>query len=343
MKKILAMTLALIMLLSLCACGTVNKSDVAILWSGNSDKALVPNSLLNATDRAMYIEKIAYTHYAASGDQAAQTAQAKEAIEKGCAALLVELVDGGAAADIVALAKEKGIPVVFFNCSVDSAVVEAYEKCALVVTDEATLAPTYGKMIGQTIVENMAAVAEKPGKVVALDRNGDGLISYCPVGDVSELAAAVDAELTAAGHKPLVAVGGADMNAVLAENNDEHSNMIELVITASDEDALAVLEALQSIGYNKDRLKTHCIPVYTVGANADASAFADTSGMTAEELEVLIYNAMNLVDASQMAGTAMEDYDAIAIAAAEILRSFIKGEAVSEVSLQIPYSIYTKN
>lgn len=340
MKKILAMTLVLIMLLSLCACGTVNKSDVAILWSGNSDKALVPNSLLNATDRAMYIEKIAYTHYAASGDQAAQTAQAKEAIQKGCAALLVELVDGGAAADIVALAKEKGIPVVFFNCSVDSAVVDSYEKCALVVTDEATLAATYGKMIGQAIVENMAAVAEKPGKVVALDRNGDGLISYCPV---SELTAAVDAELTASGHKPLVAVEGADMSAVLAQNNDEHSNMIELVITASDEDALAVLEALQSIGYNKDRLKTHCIPVYTVGANADASAFTDTAGMTAEELEVLIYNAMNLVDAGQLAGAAMEDYDVIAVSAAEILRSFIKGEAVSEVSLEIPYSIYTKN
>lgn len=343
MKRILAITLALVMILTLSACGTINKSDVAILWSGDNNMALVPNSLINATDRAMYIEKIAYSHYAASGDQTAQTAQAQEAVNSGCAGLLVELVDSAAAADIVALAKEKSIPVVFFNCSVDEAVVSSYEKCAVVVTDEATLSATYGQMIGQAIVENMAAVAEKPEKAVALDRNGDGLISYCPVGDVAELAAAVDQELAAAGHKPLVAVEGADMNAVLAENNDEHSNMIELVLTASDEDALSVLEALQSIGYNKDRLKTHCIPLYTVGANADASAFTDTSDMDKEELAALIYNAMNLVDAGQVAGTAMEDYDAIAIAAAQILRSYMKGDAVSDAAVEIPYSIYIKD
>lgn len=341
MKRFLAIALALVMVLTLCACGTINKSDVAVLWSGNSDKALVPNSLLNATDRAMYIEKIAYAHYAASGNQDTQTKQAKDAIGSGCAGLLVELVDSAAAADIVALAKEKNIPVVFFNCSVDSAVVSSYEKCAVVTTDEATLAATYGKMIGQAIVENMAAVAKKPGKTVALDRNADGLISYCPVGDVTALAEAVNKELVSAGHKPLVAVEGADMNSVLAENNDEHSNMIELVLTASDEDALVVLKALQGIGYNKDRLKTHCIPVYTVGANADASAFTDTTGLKAEELKVLIFNAINLVDAGQVAGTAMEDYDGIAIAAAELLRHFMKEEAVEDTSVEIPYTIYT--
>jgi hypothetical protein len=118
--------------------------------------------------------------------------------------------------------------------------------------------------------------------------------------------------------------------------------MIELVITASDEDALEVLEKLQSIGYNSDRLKTHCIPLFTVGANADASAFTDTSQMTQEELAVLIYNAMNLVDAGRVAGTAMENYDGLAVAAASILGSFMKGEAVENTAVLVPYTIYTK-
>lgn len=342
MKKLLAITLALVMVLTLCACGTINDSDIAVLWSGENDLALVPNSLINAVDRAMYIENIAYTHYAAKGDQSAQLQQIEEALHHGCAGLLVELVDESAAQQIVEHAKEHGVPVVFFNCTVDETVVASYDKCAVISTDETTLAATYGKMIGEFIVENLKAVAEKPDKTVALDRNGDGVISYCPVGDVTALVTEVDKVLADAGQKALVAVEGPDMDSVLAENNDEKGNMIELVITASDEDALVVLEKLQSIEYNKDRLKTHCIPLFTVGADTDASAFTDTSDMTEEELAVLIYNAMNVVDAGQMAGTAMENYDAIAVAAADILCSFMKGEAVEDTTVEIPYTIYTK-
>ncbi len=342
MKKLLAIMLALVMVLTLCACGTINDSDVAVFWSGENDLALVPNSLINAVDRAMYIENIAYTHYAAKGDQAAQLKQIEEVLHHGCAGLLVELVDTSAAQQIVEHAKEHGVPVVFFNCTVEEAVVSSYDKCAVISTDEATLAATYGKMIGESIVENLKAVAEKPDKTVALDRNGDGVISYCPVGDVTALVAEVDKVLTAAGQKALVAVEGPDMDAVLADNNDEKGNMIELVITSSDEDALVVLEKLHSIGYNSNRLKTHCIPLFTVGADADASAFTDTSDMTAEEQAALIYNAMNVVDAGQMAGTAMEDFDSIAVAAADLLRCFMEGEAVEDTTVEIPYTIYTK-
>lgn len=342
MKKLLAITLALVMVLTLCACGTINDADVAVLWSGDNDKALVPNSLINAVDRAMYIENIAYTHYAAGGNAEKQLQQIEEILQAGCAGLLVELVDSSAAEKIVNLAKARGIPVVFFNCAVDSAVAASYDKCAVITTDVTTLAATYGEMIGKAIADNFDTATQKGKKVVAFDRNGDGVISYCPVGDVSELVAAADKILIKAGLNKLEAVEGPDMAAVLAEHNDEHSNMIELVITASDESALEVLEALQSIDYNKDRLKTHCIPLFTVGADADASAFTDTSQMDEAELEVLIYNAMNLVDAGQMAGTAMEDYDSIAISATEFLRAFIEGETVESTAVQVPYTIYSK-
>ena len=340
MKKILAISLALVMAISLCACGTINKTNVHVLWSGSQKEATVPNSLINATDRAMYIEKIAYVHEAASGDQSVQTEQAQKAIDAGCAGLLVELVDSAEAQTIIDLAKAKDVPVVFFNCDVEKSVISSYGKCAIVNTDEETLAAIYGKMIGETIIKNIEEVEKKPKKTVALDRNGDGVISYCPVGDVSALVEETDKILKEAGYKALVAVEGANIDSVLDENNDENGNMIELVITASDEEALEVLKVLQSIGYNKDRLTTHCIPLFTVGADADASAFTDTSTMKEEELETFIYNAMNLTDAGQMAGTAMEDYDGIAVAAAEVLRDLIKGNEVKEVIIKVPYTIY---
>ena len=47
------------------SCGSVNKSDVAILWSGDGE-VKVPNSLINCMERAMYIENIAYAHYGAN-------------------------------------------------------------------------------------------------------------------------------------------------------------------------------------------------------------------------------------------------------------------------------------
>lgn len=342
MKKLLAITLALVMVLTFCACGANNDADVAVLWSGENDKALVPNSLINAVDRAMYIENISYAHHASGGNAERQMQQLEEALQAGCTGLLVELVDPAAAQQVVDLAKEKSVPVVFFNCAVDSAVTASYDKCAVVTTDEATLYATYGKMIGQSIADNFEAAAKKPDKTVAFDRNGDGVISYCPVGDVSALAEAVDAVLTEAGLNKLEAVEGPDMDSVLADHNDDHGNMIELVITSSDEAALNVLAKLQSIGYNSNRLKTHCIPLFTVGADADASAFTDTSQLKPEELAVLIYNAMNLVDAGQVTGTAMEDYDSIAVSAAQFLSAFMKGEAPEAAAAQIPYTIYTK-
>lgn len=333
MKKLIAIVLMLGMLLSLAACGTINSTEVAVLWSGNDTVARIPNSLINAVDRAMYIENIAYTHYAAAGDQATQTTQAEEALNAGCAALMIELVDDSAAQSIVDLAKANNIPVVFFNCTVSEETLASYDKCAAVVTDKATLGTTYGKAIGEYVLENISAV----------DRNNDGVVSYYAEGDVSAMIAAADQVLTAGSQNALSAVEGSDLATVLAANNEENGNMIELVITDSDERALDALEALQHIDFNTTRLTTHCIPVFTVGADADASAFTDTSAMTEEELAQLIYNTMNVVDAGQMAGTAAEDYDGLAVAAADVVAGYINGSTVTEALVAIPYTIYANN
>ena len=38
----------------------------------------------------------------------------------------------------------------------------------------------------------------------------------------------------------------------------------------------------------------------------------------------------------------MEDYDSIAVSAAQFLGAFMNGDAVETTAVQIPYTIYTK-
>ena len=118
MKKLIAMLLVAVLAMSFAACGTINETEVSILWSGDGIVHL-PNSLINAVERAMFIESISYAHYGANGDQVEQTKQANAALNAGCSALVVELVDVAAAQEIVDAAKAKNVPVVFMNCNIE--------------------------------------------------------------------------------------------------------------------------------------------------------------------------------------------------------------------------------
>lgn len=324
MKRTIAFVLLAVMLLGLCACGSIHDAQVSVLWSGEG-VVKTPNSLENAIERAMYIQNIAYTHTGANGDQATQTKQAEDALNAGCVALLVELVDSSAAQSIVDLAKAKNVPVVFFNCKVEQSVISGYEKCALVYSDAQSLGSVQGKQIAEYVTKNTKA----------MDRNADGKLSYVAVGDVTDTVANAGEGLESAAQ-----VTAEEFAGLLEQHSDENGNMIELVITASDEEALTVLEALQSKDYNTTRLTTHCIPVFTVGADADATAFTETGSMTEEELAVFIYNAMSLIDAGQLAGTAMEDYDALAEQAAAIMAQLLKGQSVESSYVAVPYKAY---
>ena len=346
MKRLIAIALAAVMLLGLAACGSINKTEVSVLWSGDG-VVKIPNSLINAMERAMYIKSIAYSHYGASGDQAQQTKQAEAVLNAGCAALAVELVDPAAAQTIVDMAKAKDVPVVFFNCNVDAAVVSSYNKCVLINTNEDSLAQVQGTMIAEALYKE-----KKKKALFTCDRNEDGKITYTGVGDVEAVVAVINAALKEKELPALEAVADNDIDVLISAFTEEAAPT-ELIITDNDATALEILQALQAKGYNKDRLTTHCIPLYTVGADADASAFADTEDMTQEDLAVFIYNALNLVDAGQLAGTAVEDYDSIAIAVATVLHNLLKGnESMKNVAkikdgitadgqtVRIPYTTY---
>ena len=182
MKKLFAILLISVMLLGLAACGSINKTEVSILWSGDG-VVRVPNSLINSMERSMYMENIQYKHYGANGDQGAQTAQAKSALEAGCAALAIELVDTSAAQEILDAAKAKNIPVVFFNCQVDPAIVTTYAKAVCIYSDTETISEIQSKQIFDTIVTEKKKIFSFNEDI---DRNEDKKITYLGIGDVAD-------------------------------------------------------------------------------------------------------------------------------------------------------------
>lgn len=376
MKKLLALALVLVMLASLAACSTVNKSEVSILWKNleyNKDKEIVmaPNSLINAVERAMYIENISYTHYDCDDDGAKQLEQAKKVVDAGCSALVVELVDETAAQSFVDLAKAKSIPVVFLGCEVDEAVVSGYDKCFSVSTKAESVAASLSEKIAEGIITEKKGLFSKKATYTlteGVDRNEDGKISYMLVGDGAAIAEAVDAKLTAKGLNKLELVAeatdaetaktklqGAVDGKFTNKDKDEvglltvEDKPVEMIITTDDSLGLAVLTALQDKGYNKDRLKTHFVSVYTVGSHADAKSLLNKADYKTDEWTDLIYTTLEVVDAGLLSGTAMEDYDTIATALAKLVKNVFKGKTPTDGldaalvtktrTVDVPYSI----
>ena len=115
MKKIIALTLALVMILALCACGATGKKDdgkktVGILmptkeqtiWSIQGDR------LVAGFEGAGYATEIEY----AEDDSARQAMQIENMISKGVDVLVIAAVDCAALTDACEKAKDAGILVI---------------------------------------------------------------------------------------------------------------------------------------------------------------------------------------------------------------------------------------
>ena len=353
MKKIIAMLLALVMVVGLVACGNNGggekaAGDVAVFWYTFGDTYL--SSVRAAMNKSFEAAGIKYQDYDANNSQTTQTEQIQTAITKGASALVVNIVDASsddATQQILDMAKNAGLPIVFFNRSVSEAIVSSYDKAAYVGTDYTMAGHMQGKMIGEYVLANYDA----------LDINGDGVISYVMFkGQEGNLEADArtqygvedaDAVLTAAGKPALVfydadnaskylldqngawseAQGQEHMQTLLSKYNEGNGNMVELVIGNNDGMALGALSALQAAGYNVDGARV--IPVFGVDAtDAAKAAIADGS----------------------MTGTIKQDAEGMANAVVQIASNLVSGKAAFENvvgdpegtwRINIPYSPYT--
>ncbi len=354
MKKLLSLILSLVMVLGLAACGkdagkTDKGGEVSVFYYNFADTYI--STVRTAMDGYLKELGLEYNNYDGAGNQTTQTEQIETAIAKGSKLLIVNVVDTGsndAAQAIVEKAKTAGIPLIFFNRSVEESVVSSYEKCVFVGTDYEMAGHMQGEMVGNYVKEHYDE----------LDLNKDGKISYVMFkGQEGNMEAEArtkygvedaDKVLTEAGKAALEFYDAANakkylvdqqgnwsdaaakeyMDTIFAKYSEDNGNMVELVIANNDGMALGAVSGLQEKGYNKEGGKV--IPVFGVDA-VDAAVEAIKDG--------------------SMTGTIKQDADGMAKTITTICNNYLNDKAAFDTvdtanvvgtwRVNIPYAQYT--
>ena len=325
-KAVVLLVCAVILMMNLSACSSSGAADVHVFYYTYSDTYI--SSVRSELDKQLKDAGINFQDYDGNGNQTTQTEQIQTAITNGAKAIIVNIVNTGsddAASSIVGLAKNAGIPVIFFNREVSDTVIKSYDKCAFVGTRAEDSGILQGQMIGDYLVENF----EKT------DINGDGEISYIlfkgeegnneAIYRTSYSVSEANKKLSEAGKKPLKFYDRTNPNKYLVDKNGQWSataaneymttalasysekagNMIELVICNNDGMAEGAISALNASGYNNGSGRT--IPVFGVDAT-DA--------------------AKELIANGKMTGTIKQDAQGMAEAIRKLTQNAVSGSAI---------------
>ena len=348
-KKIMALILSLVMIVSLSACTIGGEGDegggaaggdvkVAVFWYTFSDAYL--STVRSALDADLEAAGIEYQDFDSNNNQGTQLEQVQTAVTNGFNVLVVNLVTSGsadAANQIIAAAGD--VPVIFFNRAIEGdgeegTVLNSNDNIAFIGTDAPEAGHMQGQMIGDFLVANYEAT----------DLNGDGQISYAMfMGDASNVEAIyrtqygvedANAVLTAAGYPELVyfnpnntdryqldpngawssAAGNEFMGTNLAEYSEANGNMIELVIANNDDMAIGAISALQAAGYNLGDGSSTKIPVFGVDATQVAQ---------------------DAIAADTMTGTVKQDAEGMASAICAAVEAIANGSSVADAAASV--------
>ncbi len=325
--RILSAFSALFLLCSLFTACSGTRADVHVFYYTYSDTYI--STVRTALSARLSEAELSYQEYDAGGNQTTQTEQIRTAITKGAKIILVNIVNTGsddAANEIVTLARDAGVSLVFFNREVTDTVINSYDKCAYVGTRATEAGVLQGEMIGEYLTENFDAT----------DKNGDGRISYIlfkgeegnneAIYRTQYSVEGANAYLEKAGKPALVFYDKNNPNAYLVDQNGQWSaaaandymttaltsynaannNMIELVICNNDSMAEGAISALNAAGYN----------------NGGESPYIPVFGVDATEA------AKSLIQNGKMTGTVKQDADGMAKALA-----VLAGNAVTDAEL----------
>ena len=293
MKRIISLILVSLLSLSalfcLAGCGAVNKGEVAVLWSGEG-KATNPNSLINAMDRAMFIENVVCKYYSGN-DDTTQLDDARNALDNGAIMLVVELANPLETKSFIDLAKDKNVPVVFFNCEVNDTLVElfnSYDKCYFVESDKNTVADVQGKLIADYVKANYKDMDENEDRKITYTIHGDIALGDFSL-SISKKAADKANELLATEDYQISTfpIFGEKFNLSVEYVNAIDLTNTELILTDNDVLAFDALRKLQAQDYNTDKLvKENFVPIITVGSEVDYKEFvvAGRTGVSEDDL-----------------------------------------------------------
>lgn len=308
----------------LCACGeeqpdVPDKSYIGVAYYNQSDTFL--NELLDSFKEQLKemqnedMDTVVMVRDAA-GVQRTQDDQVKELINAGCDALCVNLVDRADPSEIIDMAREHEVPIIFFNREPVAEDLMQWDQIYYVGADAEESGVMQGELAADMIKNNSQT-----------DRNRDGKIQYVVLeGEPGHQDAIIRTEtavktLTDSGIElEKLSYQIANWNRAQAENRMEqligqYPNQIELVLSNNDDMALGAMDAYKKLNYTETAL-----PVFFGIDGTDAGLEA-------------------VVD-SELAGTVYNDKEGQAKAMAELCWALITGDGMEELEFQKERCIY---
>lgn len=324
-RKILAAGIVFCMCMrSLCACESQqlsgeDKVRVGVAYYNQSDTFL--NELIACFKEELQSFEsddleVTVTVRDAAGSQRTQDDQVKEMLDAGCNVLCVNLVDRADPSEIIDLARERDIPIIFFNREPVAEDLMQQDGLYYVGAE----AEESGIMQGELAVD---AIRHND----RIDRNKDGKIQYVVLeGEAGHQDAIIRTENAVETLKSngialeKLSYQIANWNRAQAQNRMEqmigqYQNKIELVLANNDDMALGALDAYRKLNYTESAL-----PVFFGIDGTDVGLQAVRDG--------------------KMAGTVYNDKEGQAEAMAKLAVAAATGEGMEDIEFENEKYIY---
>ena len=309
---------------SLCACESQqlsgeDKIRVGVAYYNQSDTFL--NELIACFKEELQSFEsddleVTVTVRDAAGSQRTQDDQVKEMLDAGCNVLCVNLVDRADPSEIIDLARERDIPIIFFNREPVAEDLMQQDGLYYVGAE----AEESGIMQGELAVD---AIRQND----RIDRNKDGKIQYVVLeGEAGHQDAIIRTENAVETLKSngialeKLSYQIANWNRAQAQNRMEqmigqYQNKIELVLANNDDMALGAMDAYRKLNYTESAL-----PVFFGIDGTDVGLQAVRDG--------------------KMAGTVYNDKEGQAEAMAELAVAAATGEGMEDIEFENEKYIY---
>lgn len=252
----------------------------------------------------------------AAGSQKIQNDQVEELLDGGCNVLCVNLVDRADPSEIIDLARDRDVPLIFFNREPVAEDMLQWDKIYYVGAD----AEQSGNLQGE-----LAADAIEADR--SIDRNRDGKIQYVVLeGEAGHQDAiirtenAVNVLKTRGIQMEKLSYGIANWNRAQAQTRmmqiiSENPNKVELVLANNDDMALGAVDA-----YKKLNVTEAALPVFFGIDGTDVGLQA-------------------VVD-SRLSGTVYNDKEGQAQAIADLAVALVTGEGMEDIGFEKERYVY---
>lgn len=298
---------------------TLQKLHVGVTYYDQSDTYL--NELIGIFKESLKeIEsdklEVSVTIQDAAGVQKNQNDQVEELLDEGCNILCVNLVDRADPSEIIDLAREREVPIIFFNREPVAEDLHQWDKLYYVGAD----AKQSGKLQGELAVEMIEANSQ-------IDKNKDGKIQYVVLeGEMGHQDAIIRTENAVNTLKEngieveKLSCKIANWNRAQAQNRmeqiiGEYQNKIELVLGNNDDMALGAVDTYKKLNYT----------------SAALPAFLGIDGTEA---------GLQGVENQELWGTVYNDKEGQAKAMAELSAALITGEGMENISFKNERYVY---